>query len=525
MIGQYLNVVEIIYNFIDANLSLFDLNTLTKDHSIDLTCLKRFIDFQSEEPMSRKFWDFYRFLYENIIYISNDTITRQYTRNATELHELSKNGMKPSHGPWKECNIVIILSNDKLKSNYYFTLYFLYIYRKYFHNDYKDLKIMTEMDLETAAVSDKKYSEDNCILFDDSKYTIFVVTDDFCYSGDQLYQKIKYYRDTESFFQRQEDKELLFTYINVVGLTNNALELFTLDIPNLIIPSQCYIVRDNTYDDILKKYYKMRNLKVFHFDLFYFTQENDVQTFSLLQKLIPHKPATLVYLSFKYPDGVSTIQNMCYFFVNKGTFFISCHEYRERHNISLHYIRDKRPVIVAAPSLIVPGLSPEEFEHECSLLPWIFEMKDISEFETVFPQYVVTVERENVQVKLLKLMNNCNYNNTFNPNVAYFNINNPRCDDFCYHPFYKYQQYHTILNTIHLDENALREIKQKKHLSRLKRSLRRSSRISSRSSVAKSAKRNTKLKSTSLSIYKPKSKSKPKPKSKSGSKSGSKSIL
>ena len=509
MIGyQYLNVIEIIYDFIDANLSLFDLHTLTKDHSIDLTCLKRFIDFQSEEPMSKKFWDFYRFLYESIIYISNDTITRQYTRNAIELHELSKNGMKhpdEPDEPWKECNIVLILPKNKEKSNYYFTLYFLYIYRKHFHNDYKDLKVMTETDFETATVSDKKYSEDNCILFDDTKYTIFVVTDDFCYSGDQLYEKITDYQSTQSFFQKQENKHLLFTYANVIGLTSIASRSFTFFIQNIMIPSKCYIVRDNTYDDILKKYYETRKLSEYDFDLFYFTQENNVQTFSLLQKLIPHNPATLVYLSFKYPDGVSTIQNMCYFFVNKGTFFISCDEYRLRHNIKMQHGYDKRSVIVAAPSLTVPGLSPEEFEHECSLLPWVFEMKDISEFGTVFPQYVHTTDRNNVQVKLLKLMNNCDYDYTFVNSDRYFDINNPKCNDFCYNPFYKEYQYIMTLRTIHLDENELQEIKQRRHLSKLKRSLRRSSKISSRSSVTKSAKRNTKSKSKSKSKSKLKS--------------------
>ena len=163
---------------------------------------------------------------------------------------------------------------------------------------------------------------------------------------------------------------------------------------------------------------------------------------------------------------------------------------------------EKRPVIVAAPSLTVPGLSPEEFEDECSLIPWIFEMKDISEFETVFPQYVHNIDINNVELKILKLMNNCNYDKIY---LYIDRIDNLRCNDFCYDPFYKEYQYIMTLRTIHLDENALQEIKQKKHLSKLKRSLRRSSKISSRSSVAKSAKRNTKSKSKSKSKSKLKS--------------------
>ena len=174
--SQLLNVTEIVYDFIDTHLTLFNLDDVSEDHSIDYTCLKRYIDYQTTEK-TRMFWDFYRYLYENIVYISNKTITRQYSRNAVEIYNLRKND---------ECDIIVILTQNSKKSNFYFTLYFLYIYRKLYQNDYKHIRVIKEIDFLKTDTYYQYYSIDNCVMLDYTRHTIYVVSDDFCYSGTQL---------------------------------------------------------------------------------------------------------------------------------------------------------------------------------------------------------------------------------------------------------------------------------------------------------------------------------------------------
>ena len=97
---------------------LYRENVRVYDHSMDLDCLKKYIEFQKEsKKKSEPFWNFYEYLYNNILYISNSKIIDQYEKNAHEIYNLytngNVNGMKN--------HLVLILTEDVTKSNYYFT--------------------------------------------------------------------------------------------------------------------------------------------------------------------------------------------------------------------------------------------------------------------------------------------------------------------------------------------------------------------------------------------------------------------
>ena len=54
---------------------------------MDLDCLKKYIEFQKEsKKKSEPFWNFYEYLYNNILYISNSKIIDQYEKNAHEIY-------------------------------------------------------------------------------------------------------------------------------------------------------------------------------------------------------------------------------------------------------------------------------------------------------------------------------------------------------------------------------------------------------------------------------------------------------
>ena len=75
---KYLNISDIVYHFIDSNVFMFNLDKITEDHSIDTECLNHYIDYQKTNKRTEPFWNFYKYLYDNIMYISNSRITKQY---------------------------------------------------------------------------------------------------------------------------------------------------------------------------------------------------------------------------------------------------------------------------------------------------------------------------------------------------------------------------------------------------------------------------------------------------------------
>ena len=446
----YLNVSEIIYQFIDNNLDYFDLDRNTQDHSIDMNCLKKYIRHQKEKPQSEPFWTFYEYLYDNIQYISNSRIDKQYRKNAKELFNLYKNGSINGF----ECNLVLIFTYDCMKSNYYFTLYFLYLYRKLYPNDYQHLQVILEdeIDIETEEyfAMREKYSLENRIEFDyENKHTIYIMTDDFSYSGTQMNTEIQDYFDNISYphlsQSNDEIKKNFSVYVNVVGMTDRALSrLKRIHQVKLIIPDDCLFIQNVSYNDIFLKYCKNYNYPQDDqlVDMFYFTTYNtELQSFT--NTFINDKEMPLIYLSFKYPDGISMIQNMCYFTFRSDTYFIAYKDYEANQNI-FH-------------QMVYQGIQKTELDNLLLSTNIIFQLNDLKSFQQLYPNLVYITDADNVY--MLKLIKNCKYSR-----LSFFNeLYPPKCNEFCYKPFYKKRDYIKLVETFSsiLNETTLTTLKKK----------------------------------------------------------------
>ena len=110
--------------------------------------------------------------------------------------------------------------------------------------------------------------------------------------------------------------------------------------------------------------------------------------------------------------NVSTLQYMCYFRQSMDTFFVNVKDCRQLVVQGKVVLQDKIPHHIyryhklTEKTLTLPGITKEQFQHNCSLLDWVIKLKDITHFQELYPQYVYSV---NDEIKILKLMNNCNY--------------------------------------------------------------------------------------------------------------------
>ena len=446
---EYLNISDIVYNFIDNHLDLFNLNTLVQDHSIDFNCLKRYIAYQ-RTPKTKEFWDFYLYLYESIVYIPNETIIRQFKKNALELNSLSKEVREDG----KPTKLYFIISHFREKSNFYFGLYFLFLYRNMFRSDYKELQIIDQQDL----YDDNNYNgmSVNLITFHPESFSIYIFTDDVCYSGDQMNDLIYDFYRQDMFPHTRHQLDDFEIYLNVVGMSSKAKTLFDLVFYKPIIPSNCYIIDNVTYSSVYSKYCDKKNFHYYVNDIniFYFTKD-DLKLHSFLNTLMPtqFEEQPLIYLSFKYPDYISTVQFMCYFTHSSNKYFIKESDFPELCIEGQIKFGENNEVI--EPTLQQSDLTVDQFKKQCLSFDWIFQLKDSKVFKKTYPNCMYTDKNDN---DILKLIKNCNFEIMDTYDL-------PQCGDFCYKPFYKKKAYLDIIRSIKFDaltaSNLINEKEQK----------------------------------------------------------------
>ena len=372
--GYHINFSKIIYEFIDANVELFDINNITEDHSMDMDCLKKYIEYQKENKKTSKlFWNFYEYLYKNIIYITNDYIKEQYEKNAHEIHKLSKNvddnGMN--------YHVIFILIEDATKSNYYFTLYFLYLYKNLYPDDYENIDVIMESEIVKGIANNQL------------EHTIYVVTDDFSYSGDQMLGAIQH-KYNKQFRQYTNGKSRNYSiYINVFGITYTALKRIEsiLTWVKLRIPNDCKIFDNITYNAIFNKYCKENNydIEIESVDMFYFTKDDiKLKSFreSLELEIDIDLELPLIYLSYKYPDFMSFPTQLCYFMDMPKTYFIAHDDYIGEN-------------IVTFNNNIHENFTDDGMFHEtCSRLGFVFQFNSMELFAEKYPKLVYTITKE-----------------------------------------------------------------------------------------------------------------------------------
>ena len=417
----YINFSKKIYEIIDANLGLFIIDDFIEDHSMNLDALHKYIKYQTESnKKSVPFWNFYEYLYKNILYITNSDIINQYETNAHEIYNLSTK--KSADG--MNNHIVFLLSDKVDKSNFYCALYFLHLYRKMYPLDYQNIKVLCESEMSKEAMGHS--SDEDKIHFNyDSEYTIYITTDDFSYSGEQLHYLIDLnyrYHLPHKVHSKSDNYSI---YINVVGMTYYALKNIS---PSpywvkIIIPEKCMIIKNRTYNEIFDKYCKEYNYNITRdsVDLFYFTNTY-VHPRSFTNLLMGRQDLPLIYLSYKYPDHISFPTDMCYIRDIPNIYLIAYSDYNEKNTVIFDDNIISKDVM---------------FHEKCSKLDFIFQLRSMEQFKEKYPDLVYDIDSNKYGIiHVLKLFKNCNYES-----MSMDSDNGMNCNRFCYKPFYKKKQY------------------------------------------------------------------------------------
>jgi hypothetical protein len=349
---ENINMSDICYKFLEENEKYFDLGQYTKDHSLMIDKLEKYSENQT---CSKKFFTLLTSIYKKSKYIDIETFETVYKEAVIQLFHISRDE-----------NIVFLLPisqdyNGSLsmdKSNFYFSLYFIHLYKKitgnklqyiyyFFTNISKDSdKYEYQVDLDDILkdMTDNKRKNE----------TIFVTCDDYSYSGSQINSYIRNLK------VNKETKIDLF--LVVFGLSIKAhrtLQNFTFDYTdknknnniNIILPVNIYIdAYENTLEYVLdviiredirkepsikgfnkailnSNEYKIRYKYDIKDDMNdykeYWKKMNDMYVIRYSEEdkklyaqgqidRMGKNSQTLTYLFFKYPDNVSTVPNMCF---------------------------------------------------------------------------------------------------------------------------------------------------------------------------------------------------------------------
>lgn len=317
------NISDICYRFIDENIQYFDLYKYTKNHQLMIDELKK---YSEKQTCSQNFFKLLISIYEKSKYIDLKTFIQVYTDSVKDLHSMSGNS-----------NIVFFLpfNNEYLsmdKSNFYFSLYFIYLYRKITRTKLKNIYHFIS---ECSSGYQHQIDIDDVLkkmIYDKQhKETIFVMCDDYSYSGSQIV----------TYMNKLKTNTQISLYLVLAGLSIRAKQYIhnfvqtkkeiKEDINNIIVffPQNMHIDSyDNTFkyilDDIIRKQPVIKgfdsSIELYNDywlamnDMYIITYDNEKNKLYATGQIknIGHSNQTLTYLFFKYPDSISTIPNMCF---------------------------------------------------------------------------------------------------------------------------------------------------------------------------------------------------------------------
>ena len=307
------NIAELCYDFIRQNINLFDLKQYDVDHSMNFELLDYYV---SKQTCSEKYFKLLDYIYKKSTYIDCKTFIQHYTFNINELNE-----------SFNDKEIILLFPYlDINKSNFFLTLYFLYLYNSILSKKINYVFSYKRQDKKTNIIDISKLSLNN-------KEPLFVVCDDFLYSGGQLSLAIAKLPFICS--------NSINIYTCIVGMTDKAIDKFSKQ--KLIELGEDYEEKESincSYDVILpeKSLVIDKNLKTILRDkmiaeglyndsisetkqIYDYIILNDMYILEIINdklyavgqfsKLYYNLNTTLIYLFFKYPDLISSVLNMC----------------------------------------------------------------------------------------------------------------------------------------------------------------------------------------------------------------------
>jgi hypothetical protein len=313
------NISTSCYDFIRENSNLFDLTRYDVDHSINFELLDNYVDKQT---CSEKYFELLLYIYKQSTYIDVRTFMQHYIDNINELNEAFND---------KEI-IVIFPYLDVNKSNFFLTLYFLYLYESVLSKKINYVFPYKRKEKKTNIISISTLAL--------TKEPLVVICDDFLYSGKQLGLTIANLPFICS--------ESINIYTCIVGMTSNARQIFSKTnlielgkndyfdeeeggeeepincMYDVIFPSNNLVIDKNLktilrdkmiseglYNNTIaeaKQMYDYIQLK----DMYILENfDNKLYAVGQFSKLYYNLNNTLIYLFFKYPDLISTVLSMC----------------------------------------------------------------------------------------------------------------------------------------------------------------------------------------------------------------------
>lgn len=319
------NISDLCYDFIEHNLHIFDVKQYDNDHSLNVDLLDKYVRNQT---CSNKYFDLIQYIYRHSTYIDADIFIQKYRENVMEI--IRNNSDKEI--------IVLFPYLETTKSNFFLTLYFLHLF-----NEISLSKINMVFAFEINNY--KKHVIDTRTL---TKEPLFVICDDFVYSGNQLALSIA---NLPIVCNSQ-----VSIYLCISGMTRVSMKKFSTEylksiltpyeydkddneIPpvatcfyNVIIPTHAIIIVETLKSVVLQK---LTNEGLFTgndvYDFYNYIRLNDMYILTVehgklyavgqFNLIYYNANNTLIYLFFKYPDLISIILRMCvlYQYTNKYT--------------------------------------------------------------------------------------------------------------------------------------------------------------------------------------------------------------
>jgi hypothetical protein len=439
--------------------------------------------YSENQTCSKRFFTLLTSIYKKSKYIDIKTFETVYKEAVNQLFHISSDE-----------NIVFLLpisyyhgSLSIDKSNFYFSLYFIHLYKKitgnklqyiycFFTNISKDSdKYQYQVDLDDILkdMTDNKRKNE----------TIFVTCDDYSYSGSQMTSNIRNLK------VNKETKINLF--LVVFGLSIKAhrnLQYFTPDYMyknnniNIILPGNIYLdAYENTLEfvlddiiskDIIKNGKDKRFNKAilnsrdyerrYRFDIIddkndykeYWKKMNDMYVIRYSEEdnklyaqgqidRMGKDSQTLTYLFFKYPDNLSTIPNMCFIDDYSNVYIFLYENLTLEQKISIKNEQKSREYKYG---LYMNSLTEEDFEITKELIG--------EENLKYFLRYYTLPKEEQVKKKdVLNRYINENLSNIIeicNPKLEFTDLMNcdkkidmkesmglGLCNRYCWEPFYK----------------------------------------------------------------------------------------